>query len=331
MDGFQMVRLTFGNSLLNAPTAENLGNPGGFNLAGGLSVIRDCDLTSGYFTNYLTDGQLGKLIFSGGVTGSVTGEILGNIGNLDQPHSFSELFRQNDTLFAYITNRGSSTITRLTFPPCNNASVPSSTLFNPPPFSYDQPGTYNVRLLVNEGLTDQLSLCKSIVIVPVPTVDLGADRNICTGQSTILDAGAGFTTYLWSTGATKRTITVSTTGTYSVTVTQSGCSASDSVNVSSSITDCTGELWFPSAFTPNGDGMNDFFRPKGINIAKFHLTVYSRWGQMLFETEDMERGWDGSVKGILCPPDTYTFVATYEGTENPGKRKKVQGSFILMR
>jgi hypothetical protein len=46
---------------------------------------------------------------------------------------------------------------------------------------------------------------------------------------------------------------------------------------------------------------------------------------------DMERGWDGSAKGILCPSDTYTFVATYEGTENPGKTKKVQGSFILMR
>jgi gliding motility-associated-like protein len=276
---------------------------------------------------------------------------------------------------------------------------------------------------------------------------LGPDRYICPGTSTILDAGGGFTTYLWSTGETTRTITVSTVGTYSVTITKTGCTATDTLiisqlpAVSSSldtticygagyfaggamqstsgiyidtlktsagcdsvkttnltvkqripidlggirsicpgetitldatlagatytwqdsstdsilvvnkpgiywvqvtynkctaadtvwITECSAELWFPSAFTPNGDGVNDFFRPKGINIAKFHLTVYSRWGQMLFETGDMERGWDGSVKGILCPADTYTFMATYEGTEEPGKTKKVQGSFILMR
>jgi uncharacterized protein (TIGR02145 family) len=227
-----LSRLTFGNSLLNTPTGENLGNPNGVLSGGGLSIVRDCDLTSGYFTKYLTNGQLGKLIFTGGITGTVTGQILGNIGNLNLPHSFSEIFRQNDTLFAYITNRGSNTLTRLTFPPCTNSSVPSSTLFNPPPFSYNQPGTYNVRLLVNEGLPDQVSLCKTIVIGPVPTVNLGPDRSICPGTSTTLDAGPSYTTYLWSTGATTRTITVSTAGTYSVTISKTGCTANDAVNVS---------------------------------------------------------------------------------------------------
>ena len=240
LDGVNLIRLTFGNSLLNVPTAENLGNPGGFNSALGLSIVRDCDLTSGYFVNYLTNGQLGKLIFTGGVAGTVTGEILGNIGNLNQPHSFSEIFRQNDTLFSYITNRGSNTLTLLTFPPCNNASVPSSTQFNPPPFSYDQPGTYNVRLLVNEGLPDQVSLCKIIVIMPVPTVNLGPDRNICPGQSTTLDAGAcSGCSYLWSnltTGqqniGTGQTFTTSDTGVYCVAVTNSyGCISRDTIQL----------------------------------------------------------------------------------------------------
>jgi uncharacterized protein (TIGR02145 family) len=224
-------RLEFGSSLLNTPTAQNLGNPGGFNSPGGLTLLRDCDLTSGFFTNYLTVGQLGKLLFTGGVGGTVTGQILGDIGDLNKPHSFSEIFRQNDTLFAYITNRGSFTLTRLTFPPCTDASIPSSNLFNPPPFSYNQTGTYNVRLLVDDGLPDQVSLCKTIVIGLVPTVNLGPDKSICPGQSTTLDAGPGFTTYLWSTAATSRTITVSAAGTYWVTVTQSGCTASDTINV----------------------------------------------------------------------------------------------------
>lgn len=120
----------------------------------------------------------------------------------------------------------------MTFPPCTNSSVPSSDLFTPPPFSYNQPGTYNVQLTVDEGLSDQVDLCKTIVIGPDPTVNLGPDQSICPGTSTILDAGPGYTTYLWSTNATTRAITVSTAGTYWVTVTKTGCSASDTVNVS---------------------------------------------------------------------------------------------------
>ena len=61
------------------------------------------------------------------------------------------------------------------------------------------------------------------------------------------------------------------------------------------------------------------------------MMIYNRWGQLLFETDDMERGWDGAAKGILCPAGTYSFIATYEGTDNPGKTKKLQGSFILVR
>src|SRR5271157_2664459 len=173
-----LIRLRFGTSLLNTPTAENLGNSG----VDGLTIIRDCDTVSGYCTNYSTS-VLSKLIFTGGVGGSVTVQILGNIGDLNQPHSFSEIFRQNDTLFAYITDRGSFTISKLTFPPCNNATIPSSVLFTPPPFSYNQPGTYNVHLTVDEGLPDQVDLCKIIVIVPPPEVDLGPDRSICPGQT----------------------------------------------------------------------------------------------------------------------------------------------------
>ena len=230
-NSINLVRLDFGNSLANVPVPINLGNPGGYNSAGGLTIDRDCDLVSGYFTNYLTNGQLGKITFTGGVTGTVSGQILGNIGNLNKPHSFSEIFRENDSLFAYITNNGTNTLTRLTFPPCTNASVPSSTLFTPPPFSYNTPGTYNVRLLVDENLPDQVSLCKTIVIGPVLTVDLGPDRTICPGTTTTLDAGGGFTTYLWSNGATTQTTTVSAAGKYLVTVTKTGCTASDSLNV----------------------------------------------------------------------------------------------------
>ena len=227
-----LARLDFGPSLLNAPTGVNLGNPGGFNLSLGLTLLRDCETTTGYWVNYLVPGQLGKLTFPAGIYGPVTGTVLGDIGNLLRPHSFSEIFRQNDTLFAYISNRDNGTLTRLTFPPCTSASIPSSSLFNPPLFSYDQPGTYNIHLIVDEGLSSMVSMCKQVTVMDPQIVTLGNDRSICPGDSTVLDAGAGFTGYLWSTGAMTRMITVHAAGTYSVTGTRWGCSTSDTVVVS---------------------------------------------------------------------------------------------------
>jgi len=197
-----LARFSFGTSLLNTPTAQNLGNPGGFNSTVGLTFLRDCETTTGYFVNYLTSGQLGKLTFQYGVSGTVAGTILGNIGSLNQPHSFSEIFRQNDTLFAYITNRGTGTLTRLSFPPCSNASIPSSSLFNPPSFSYNTAGVYNVRLIVNEGLPNQASICKSIVVSAPPcnlTADFTAPDTICVGATvSITNQTSGGSTYYWN-------------------------------------------------------------------------------------------------------------------------------------
>jgi uncharacterized protein (TIGR02145 family) len=231
-DDSTITRINFGNSLFNTPIGTNLGNLGGVVSPIGITYLDDCNTSTGYFTVYTVPGFLGKLNFTGGIGGSVTAQLLGDIGTLSSPAGFSQIFRQNDSLFSYIANWNSSSLTRLSFPPCNNSSMPSSTLFTPPSFSYNQPGTYNVRLQVDEGLPDQATLCKTIVIGPDPTVNLGPDQSICPGTSTILDAGPGYSTYLWSTNATTRTITVSTAGTYWVTVTQTGCIASDTVNVS---------------------------------------------------------------------------------------------------
>lgn len=226
-----MSRVFFGNSLFNTPTAENLGDPGGFNIASGLTLIRDCETTTGYFTNYLLNGQLGKLSFPTGIGGTVVGTILGNIGGLARPHSFSEIFRENDILYAYITNRDNGTLTRLTFPSCTNASVPSSNLFTPPLYTYDLPGTYHIHLIVDEGLPTMQSLCKPIVAMDPATINLGPDKFICLGDAVTLDAGPLFTSYLWSTGETTRTISVSEAGNYSVTAIRWGCESSDDILV----------------------------------------------------------------------------------------------------
>jgi uncharacterized protein (TIGR02145 family) len=227
-----LTRISFGNSLLNVPTAVNLGNVGGLNAPVGISIFQDCNSSTGYFTNWVNNGEIGKLTFNGGLTGTVTGNILGYMSTYNHPHSFSETFRENDSLFQYVTVSMSSNLLRLVFPPCTNASVPSSTLFNPPVYSYDSAGTYNIHLIVNEGMPDETSLCKQVVVKPLPVIDLGPDQSLCPGNTVTLNAGPGNNSYLWSTGATTQTIIVNAAGTYWANVTKNGCSARDTIVIS---------------------------------------------------------------------------------------------------
>lgn len=228
------TRLSFGSSLLNNPTGVNLGTICPGISPGGIALIRDCEGTNGFQLNYSTSSSdlIWRLNFPAGITGPVTGTSLGNIGNLSRPAHFSDLFRVGDTLFMYVTNRQNFTLTRLRFLPCTSATIPSSTLYNPPPFSYTQAGIYNVQLIVNEGQANQASLCKNIFVGPAPLVNLGNDLTICPGTTTTLNAGPGFSSYLWSTGATTPSIAVGTPGSYWVKVTKYGCEDYDTVAVS---------------------------------------------------------------------------------------------------
>ncbi|MEI6684442.1 MAG: SBBP repeat-containing protein, partial [Bacteroidota bacterium] len=224
-----ICKFNCGPTLINdGGSLVNFGSPLGFNSPGGLAMLNNCGATVGYWANQSGGSEVGQLT---PLTPWLIGTLLGNIGGLVQPHCFSEPVRQNDTLFSYVTNPGNSTLSRLAFPACTSASVPSSTQFNPPPFSYNVPGTYRVSLTVNEGMYSMTSLCKNIVVTASPTFTLGSDLSICPGDHPILDAGSGYNSYLWSTGATTQAITVLSVGTYSVTVTKWGCEVSDAVNV----------------------------------------------------------------------------------------------------
>lgn len=69
-------------------------------------------------------------------------------------------------------------------------------------------------------------------------------------------------------------------------------------------------LWdLPSAFTPNGDGHNDVFKllyQGNINLSS--IQIFNRWGAIVFETKDIDQGWDGRHNGSLAPSDVYVYV-----------------------
>jgi len=68
-------------------------------------------------------------------------------------------------------------------------------------------------------------------------------------------------------------------------------------------------FYIPNTFTPNGDGNNDFFRPfgDGVDWSKYHMMIFNRWGEKLFETDDVTQGWDGTYKGNPVQSDVYVW------------------------
>jgi len=466
-----LSRATFGNSLLNPPVWSDLGVMC-ISDAIGIMLIRDCEKTNGFMSRYVSSGKLKllfRLLMPQGLTGPASTLSMGNIGNLNKPQQFCEITRVRDTVYTFLCNQTSTTITRLSFVTCSNSSIPSyQSLINddPPPFSYDSAGIYNVRLTVNEGWPDQQNVCKDIVVVDHPPINLGPDRIMCQGYSGYLDAGANCDTIRWSTGDTTRRIKISQPGTYWVNIHKFGCWGSDTVTLtlhpyfptkikpdttlcqgqkyilnpgsgftsvhwstgdSSStllinkagkywvqtidsnscpgtdtvtitmkpainvnlppdtticakasivlsafvpgatyqwkdgskdslltvtepgvywvrvsrdscavqdttmVNDCASMIYFPAAFTPNGDGLNDYFHPIGPVLAKFTLTIFNRWGQQVFTTDNQETGWDGTSKGSPCPLGTYSYVATYELSDSSGTSGKVHGTVTLIR
>jgi len=168
-------------------------------------------------------------------------------------------------------------------------------------------GTYTVVV------TDPANGCTasanvSVSVNPGPTANAGTDATINAGLSTTLTATGGGT-YLWSTGATTTTISVSPTVTtdYCVTVTDTtGCADTACVRISVDL-EC-GELFVPNAFSPNNDQSNDVFRVKinPVCVKEMLLVVYDRWGEKMIEITDPSVSWDGSYQGK--PLDNAVFV-----------------------
>ncbi len=100
------------------------------------------------------------------------------------------------------------------------------------------------------------------------------------------------------------------TGTYKVTliaVNLHGCADSVSHDV---IIGPAFTLFFPNAFTPNGDGVNETFFPKGTYIKDFEMYIFDRWGMKLFHTNNINEGWDGRVNGTIAQEDVYVYKAS---------------------
>lgn len=107
-----------------------------------------------------------------------------------------------------------------------------------------------------------------------------------------------------------------------------GCETGGSAEMTREIRDCA--VFMPNAFSPNNDGQNDIYRPVvHDDIRDYRMVIFSRWGQVIFETRRPEQGWDGHYKGGPMDPGGYLYVVTF--TDSKGQDMKNQGTVVLVR
>lgn len=182
----------------------------------------------------------------------------------------------------------------------------------------------------------------TITVYPLPTVNAGSDQNIIAGSTAQLQAtGTDIYTYSWSPAGTLSCVncsnpvaSMSVTTTYIVDVaTTHDCLASDSVTIHLYCN--TSQIFIPNTFTPNGDGENDVFYPRGTGVNIINsFRIYNRWGELLFEKDnirinDASNAWDGTYNGMAPRPDVYVYVI--DAICETGEPLFLKGSVTVVR
>ena len=170
------------------------------------------------------------------------------------------------------------------------------------------------RVIVTDAIGCTDTAFTSISFSPIPTLDAGKNQVINYGQTAFLNAISSAGTFSWNPHLTlASTINKSTSAQPSNTTTYIanlldayGCSVTDSVTIS-----LDGSLYIPNTFSPNGDELNDVFIINAKDIIQFEIMIFNRWGEILYESKDINKGWDGSHKGEICKIDTYVWRIVY--------------------
>jgi gliding motility-associated-like protein len=211
-----------------------------------------------------------------------------------------------------------------------DASYPNATYLwqdgnTNPIYPVSKQGTYIVKLDLNG--------CKKTDTVIInynlkPKFTLGPDQLICPGNTITLNPVVDPLWQLqWQDGTSNPVYTITKTGTYSLTATNTCGSTSDDIIVSKGL--CT--IFIPNAFTPNGDSKNDLFKVFGTElVTEFNLKIFNRYGQIVFETSDKNKGWDGKLNGTNSPGGGFIYLLSFKESSSP-EVKVVKGTFILIR
>ena len=147
----------------------------------------------------------------------------------------------------------------------------------------DQAGIYIAQISVGK-----CSVSDTLQVRVVPTLTLPADTILCRGEAINLTVTDGVGQIRWEDNSTERIRLVNQAGTYWLTTQSQQCSQSDTIHVD--VIDCPGIV--PNVITPNKDGKNDTFFIANIELTPWALTIYNRWGSMVYHTDYYHNEWE---------------------------------------
>ncbi len=215
---------------------------------------------------------------------------------------------------------------------------PQSNVVNPTHL-YPSPGNYVVTLVANDSsacnLTDTTRDTLSVQARPVAGFGYSPAQAQTNTPTQFSNTSLGARSYLWTFGdgssdtATDPSHIFPKTGNFKVcleAINGQGCADSSCSQVSAVIIP---KFDIPSAFSPNGDGINDVFRVQGFGVVGMDMRIFNRWGQLVFEGRDVSQGWDGKFRGVLQPMDVYAYTVTVEFSD--GTHATRTGSVTLIR
>lgn len=156
-----------------------------------------------------------------------------------------------------------------------------------------------------------------VSVLEPPKVQVGPSQTIFKGKSVVIKASGGVN-YRWFYDNSKGdTLLVSPVNTevFCVEVTDNnGCL--DTACATITVEPMVSSIWVPNVFTPNDDSYNNLFRTPGVNIIEYYIVIYNRWGNLIYESNDIEKGWDGTYHGVPVPDGVYAYKIQALGADN---------------
>jgi gliding motility-associated-like protein len=189
-------------------------------------------------------------------------------------------------------------------------------------------GNYYVSVKTLKGC-DSISLYKISIYKNPSALSLGLDTCFNGNDTLTINATSGYDKYTWMNDylTSSSSYTAKDTGIYTVTVSNVCGTKTDSIYI---YDQCDFPIYMPNAFTPNGDRLNDVFRVPAVNLNRLiQFTIYNRWGKIVFQTNNINKGWDGNVNYIPQQPGIYIYYLQMENLI--GKAINQKGTFTLIR
>ena len=210
---------------------------------------------------------------------------------------------------------------------------------------YNNAGNYtpHVTFVSNEGCPAVPVTLPSIIVFPTPVANFNYPKDIYISEPSIqlinTSTPLAFNTYTWNVSngigtfnSINPNFIVTDIGKYEVNLiamSTEGCKSEMTkyIHVRNEY-----NIFVPSSFTPNFDGLNDIFLPVfsnyGISTKYYSLQIYDRWGSLIFNTHDMQKGWDGTFKGEPCNSSVYVFSVNFKDLDGRVYQKMGHVSLI---